>query len=283
MIDMPLNMKNQSYQAYVHLLKQTLAFMLWPEPLVPVDAKDYKTHGKVKLTFFRLLESLAKLGNIQLSKRSFHTQLERIEGRVWRNYPHTMIGLHRLDNIQECTEAVLRDGVPGDFIETGAWRGGACIFMRGLLTAAHVSDRKVYVADSFEGLPEPDESTYPSDKGDTHHLYDFLAVDIDTVKQNFADYGLLDDQVVFLKGWFKDTLPAAPIDKLAILRLDGDMYSSTMEALEILYPKLSPGGFCIVDDYHLSGCQQAIDDYRKSHSITQPLQAIDWAGRFWRK
>jgi O-methyltransferase len=111
---------------------------------------------------------------------------------------------------------------------------------------------------------------------------DFLAVDLDSVKRNFERYGLLDQQVVFLKGWFCDTLPNAPIEKLSILRLDGDMYGSTMEALKALYPKLSPGGFCIVDDYHLDGCKQAVDDYRRNNKITAPLETIDWAGRYWR-
>jgi hypothetical protein len=86
-----------------------------------------------------------------------------------------------------------------------------------------------------------------------------------------------------LKGWFSDTLPKAPIERLAILRLDGDMYGSTMDALNALYSKLSPGGYCIIDDFHLDGCRKAVEDFRRDHSITAPIQEIDWAGRFWRK
>jgi O-methyltransferase len=90
--------------------------------------------------------------------------------------------------------------------------------------------------------------------------------------------------VVFLKGWFKDTLPTAPIERLAVLRLDGDMYSSTIEALTSLYPKLSPGGFCIIDDYGaIAGCKQAVDDFRREQGITAELQPVDWTGRYWRK
>ena len=84
-------------------------------------------------------------------------------------------------------------------------------------------------------------------------------------------------------GWFKDTLPNAPIDSLSILRLDGDMYSSTMDALENLYPKLSVGGYCIVDDYCLSNCKAAVDDYRAKNSITAEFKEIDWSGSYWRK
>ncbi len=106
---------------------------------------------------------------------------------------------------------------------------------------------------------------------------------MEQVQSNFRAYDLLDDQVVFLKGWFKDTLPTAPIEKLAILRLDGDMYESTMDGLNNLYDKLSPGGFCIVDDYGLPGCKLAIDDYRKEHGITDVMIQVDWTGWYWRK
>jgi len=164
------------------------------------------------------------------------------------------------------------------------WRGGACIFMKAILAASGVKDRKVFVADSFQGLPEPDAEKYPLDKGDTHHLFDsVLAVSDAQVRRNFEKYGLWDDSVVFLKGWFKDTLPTAPIKQLAILRLDGDMYSSTIEVLETLYPKLSKGGFCIIDDYALAGCRKAVDDYRAKNGITTPIETIDWTGRWWRK
>jgi predicted O-methyltransferase YrrM len=85
----------------------------------------------------------------------------------------------------------------------------------------------------------------------------FLAVSREDVERNFAKYGLLDDRVVFLQGWFKDTLPSAPIGKIALLRLDGDMYESTMDALQNLYPKLSPGGYCIIDDF-FGPCRLAV-------------------------
>ena len=129
----------------------------------------------------------------------------------------------------------------------------------------------------------PDTSLYPADAGDLHHAYNYLAVSQEQVEMNFRKYGLLDSQVVFLRGWFKDTLPVAPIEQLAILRLDGDMYGSTMEALSNLYPKLSSGGFCIIDDYALRGCRLAVDNYRTKSGIDAELQLIDYSGRYWRK
>ena len=132
-------------------------------------------------------------------------------------------------------------------------------------------------------MPKPDVETYPADLGDTLYIHTPLAISQEEVAGNFEKYGLLDDNVVFLKGWFKDTLPTAPIEKLAILRLDGDMYGSTMDALNNLYPKLSSGGFCIIDDYALKGCEQAVKDFRATHNITEELVEIDWTGRYWRK
>ena len=122
-----------------------------------------------------------------------------------------MIGMKRLDNLQHCVEDTLARQVPGDLIETGVWRGGASIFMRGILRAHGVSDRTVWVADSFQGLPPPNPDAYPADAGDPLHTFDYLAVSLEDVKSHFERYGLLDDQVRFLKGWFRDTLPAAPI------------------------------------------------------------------------
>jgi hypothetical protein len=196
----------------------------------------------------------------------------------------TMIGKKRMNNLQRLSIDVIERGVPGDFIEAGAWRGGATIFMRAILKAYGVTDRAVWVADSFEGLPPPDPENYPADAGSTFHLLDLARVSLPNVQRNFELYGLLDDQVKFLKGWFKDTLPNAPIEQLALLRIDADMYQSTTEALRYLYPKLSSGGWVIVDDFIcIPTCQQATNDYRKKRGIEAPIQAIDVCGVYWQK
>jgi hypothetical protein len=211
-------------------------------------------------------------------------EYRRVDGMEWPLRAHTMIGLHRLKNLKYCIEDVIAKNIAGDFIETGVWRGGGTIFMRAVLKAHNVKDRNVWVADSFEGLPKPDNDHYPADAGDNHHQFKELAVSLEQVKSNFEKYGLLDDQVKFLKGWFKDTLPTAPIGSLAVVRLDGDMYGSTMEAISVLYPKLSIGGYLIVDDYGaVEGCKQAIHDYRKNHNIIDEIITVDWTGAYWRK
>lgn len=212
------------------------------------------------------------------------TRQNRLLGRDWPSMAHSMIGKARMDNLRELVERVLVSDVPGDLVETGVWRGGACIFMRALLLAHGVTDRIVWCADSFEGLPKPDEQNYPADRGDQHHTFAPLAVSLESVQANFARYGLLDEQVRFLKGWFKDTLPAAPIERIALLRLDGDMYESTMDALRALYAKVSVGGCVIVDDYGaVEACRKAVHDFRTQHGIVDPIRDIDGLGAWWIK
>jgi O-methyltransferase len=190
-----------------------------------------------------------------------------------------------MENLRFCIEQIIRDDVPGDLIETGVWRGGACIFMKANLAAWGDTTRTVWLADSFEGLPKPNAADYPADDGDTLHQLGFIPTGQDQVRHNFERYGLLDDRVRFLVGWFKDTLPTAPIDQLSLIRLDGDMYESTIQAIEALYPKLSPGGFCIVDDYGTLDSQagQATRDYRAANGIDEEIIQIDFTGSYWRK
>ena len=196
----------------------------------------------------------------------------------------TMIGYYRLTNLENCINQIFEHNIPGDFIETGVWKGGASIFMRYLLQQYQNTYRKVWVADSFQGLPAPNIESYPQDT-DNHLFEDVsLAISLDLVKKNFSEFDLLDDQVRFLVGWFKDTLPNAPIEKLALMRLDGDMYESTFDSLFNLYHKLSVGGFCIIDDWGaFSECKKAVLDFREVYQINESIIEIDWTGVYWKK
>ena len=267
---------------YLDLLKRTLSFALWEEPGVPVEVFNYQRPPLRRLVF-AAAASLLRRVDMQLVRNVHYTREQREQGAVMPLQAHTMIGMRRLDNLQACVEEVLAKGVPGDLIETGVWRGGACILMRAVLAAHGVGDRRVFVADSFRGLPPPDASKFPKDAGDRHHEQRFLAVSRQDVERNFRLYRLLDDQVVFLEGWFKDTLPNVPSDRFSVIRLDGDMYQSTMEALTHLYPKLSSGGYCIIDDYDIRGCREAVDDYRTRNCVSEAIQPVDGHGVFWRK
>ena len=198
-------------------------------------------------------------------------------------YAHSMIGRKRMDNIEECVKIILDENISGDLMECGVWQGGAGIFMRGLLKAYGNTNKKVWLADSFDGLPPPE---IKEDEGlfITKNEVPGIAVSLETVKQNFRTYDLLDEQVYFLKGWFKDSLKNAPVEQLSLLRLDGDLFESTMTALEDLYHKVTLGGFIIIDDYGaLVQCKAAVDQFREQNMITTPMQTIDWTGVYWRK
>jgi len=208
----------------------------------------------------------------------------------WMPNAETMCGLARLDNVQDLVTRALTEEVPGDLVETGVWRGGSVILMRALLEAYGDPSRSVWVCDSFEGLPEPDTDRYPADSEWVSRtplddvLRATLVVPLETVQAHFARYDLLDDRVRFLKGWFKDTLPTAPIDRIAVLRLDGDLYESTMDDLVALEPRVSPGGFVIVDDFNgIDSCRQAVLDYREQRGIDSPINRVDWTAVWWRK
>jgi O-methyltransferase len=208
----------------------------------------------------------------------------RATGHDWPSVAHSMAGLARLKNVCTLVQRVIDENIPGDFIETGVWRGGCCILIRGALAANCEEKRKVYLADSFEGLPPPKPEQFPADRGDILYKYKELAISVEQVKSNFARYGLLDDKVVFVKGFFEDTLPKLNAGPFALIRLDGDMYSSTIVALESLYPKLSMGGYVIIDDYGaIPACKQAVTDFRSRCGIQEPINPIDWTGVWWCK
>lgn len=232
----------------------------------------------------RVIGILAKR-NIRVVRAIPFDEQKRNLGLDWPVSAETMIGMQRLTHLQHCVETVLAEKIPGDLMECGVWRGGACILMRAVLRAYGDDERCVWLADSFEGVPTPDTENYSADKDVRLDLAARkLAIPESVVRNNFKRYGLLDDRVRFLPGWFKNTLPNAPINRIALLRLDGDLYESTIQALDALYWKLSPGGFCIIDDYHgIDACRQAVADYRQKNSISADIIDIDGSGVYWRK
>lgn len=260
---------------YIDLVKRCVLNI----PYVDVEINPIQPHGALRKAMLDLFKS----ANIQLSHLRRGSYERRIAGHDHSDVAHSMLSLKRLDNVQMCVETIIREGIRGDLIETGVMRGGTVILMRAILKAHDAQDRTVWVADSFEGLPPPNPAEYPADATAQWHLRPLTEVGVEHVRRNFERYGLLDDQVKFLPGWFRDTLSKAPIDQIAVLRLDGDLYESTMDALVPLYPKLTPGGFVIVDDYNLPMCRQAISDYRNKFDINDDIVSIDDAGVYWRK
>ncbi len=290
------------YDAYVELLKRSLLDLLGPTTAEFAQVKS-QVERRLKPTIERLPGGMPAYDHLLKGvRRAFPKGVPKVTGfgrvrtvpeenRASRltghDYPAnamTMMGYERLTNIQRCIEDVTARDVPGDLIEAGVWRGGGTILMAALLKVHRESDRTVWVADSFAGLPLPDAERYPADAGSRVHLQTYLAVSLADVKRNFRRYGLLDDSLRFAPGWFRDTLPALDVHCWAVVRIDGDMYESTYCALEHLYPRLSLGGYVIIDDYGaVSASEKATNDYRSAQGISEEIQRIDWTGVYWRK
>lgn len=205
----------------------------------------------------------------------------RVNGWDWPSAAPSMIGWKRMHHLRNECERVIREHVAGDFLEAGVWRGGAAMMMRGVLKAYGIGDRKVLAADSFAGLPHDTDATdaaaFLRDAAD-------LAVPLDEVRAAFHRYGLLDAQVVFLKGDFSETFKIPPAAQLAILRLDGDTYMSARHTLAGLYDTVSSGGSVILDDYFLfADFKRAVDAFRSEHDIADPIVRIDDYGGYWIK
>lgn len=270
--------------AYLELLARAIRNDLYrTEPAPPTKADLAIARARMGWISARL----AAQGSTDTAKQLLGMRPRMFLSVLRSNRPdaHTLISPEALSNVRSCVESVIAEDVPGHLIETGVFRGGTTIFMRGVLRAWGVTDRNVYVADSFEGLPEPD----PDDLDDVlaHAVLDEVdrfAVDVEAVRENFRRYDLLDDQVVFVKGFFSDTLPTLAVDRFAVIRLDGDYYDSTWDALANLYPKLSVGGYAIIDDYGAPvACKRAVDTYRDEHGITDEIVEVDDQVVYWRK
>jgi O-methyltransferase len=210
----------------------------------------------------------------------------RAAGRDWPLNALTMVGLRRLDDLQASVESVVADGVEGDLVEAGAWRGGASILMRATLDTLGAHERTVWVADSFQGFPAPEADGDEEDRAletDMSAAYDYLAASLEEVQGYFDRFGCVEG-VRFVPGFFEDTMPELRGRRWSVVRLDGDTYKATWLTLEALYPGLSVGGYLVLDDYcFLSACRRAVDDFRREHGITEPIEQIDWNGARWRR
>lgn len=196
----------------------------------------------------------------------------------------TMCGDESIAQLRVALETIKNENIPGDLIETGVWRGGLPIIMRAYLHDIKDTKRKVYIADSFAGLPQDVHDVKDKAANLLLEPLNGLSTSRKLVEDALTYFGLNDEQVVFLEGWFKDTLPSMPKEPLALIRLDGDYYESTMDAITQLYPRLSSGGYLIVDDYNLPlGCKKAINEYREEMEIEEAMIKINKQAIYWRK
>jgi O-methyltransferase len=208
-----------------------------------------------------------------------HYNREQSHWRIPRaDVPLTLLSKGQLDLIERAVLDVEARGISGDFIEAGVWRGGAIILMRALLDVYTITGRQIIAADSFSGIPK--NTQFKHDPVDLWE--DRWEAGIDEVRDNIARYGLLDDRIEFVKGYFADTLPALAARQFALIRLDSDSYDSVLTSLEYLYPQLSSGGIIIIDDWHLPGCRFAVDRYRAEQGITEFMHE-DSGNGYWIK
>lgn len=192
----------------------------------------------------------------------------------------------RMRALEPLVSSVLRDGVEGDFCEAGVLKGGISIYLATLLEAAgELKRRRFWLADSFAGMPPSNYTATFSAGRDAalvapsvgRYREGNLLGTLEQVRSNMQRFiaqptgrheGRGRGGVHYLPGYFRETLPTAPIERLALLRADSDLFASTFETLEHLYPKLSFGGFVVFDDWKIAQARAAILHYRRIHNIS---------------
>lgn len=270
-------------EIYVELEAQLLMSVLCASSKLVLDLPDFWS-VRTDSDFIAQLISAKQSGDTIMLETEQSSGRSVVDGNL-RNYSEfslTMVGRKRLDNIQACVEDVLERNVPGNLLEAGVWRGGCCILMRAVLAAHDCTDRCVWVADSFAGLPGSEVAADLGYEMDASRL-PVLAVSEQQVKDHFERFDLLDPQVRFIPGWFEESLARSDTGPLAVLRIDCDLYSSTLAVLEALYHRVSEGGWVIIDDYGiLPPCQQAVDEFRMTNDISDPLEKIDEHAVCWK-
>lgn len=207
--------------------------------------------------------------------------------------PYTMVEYERVANVYEVAELVERNKLNGAFVECGVWKGGTTGVMAYVASKAK-SGRKVWLFDSFEGLPEPTAQdgevakTYAAgkDSGQLSAIGKCVGPLEDVRRLFFSVLQINPENVYFGKGWFQNVLPKEKqnVGPIALLRLDADWYESTKCALENLYDNVVPGGYILIDDYgHWEGCKKAVDEFLVKRGINVNLQKVDYAGVYFQK
>jgi hypothetical protein len=198
--------------------------------------------------------------------------------RLIRN--HTMCSNARLRGLYHGLHDVVIRNVPGDVVECGSARGGSAALM-GLTLRKLGAQRKMWLFDTFEGLPAPSVNDPDRDIAD---LFTGTCVGtVEEVRGLFACLNLLQG-TEFVQGLFQDTVAVSPISQIAFLHIDGDWYESVKTCLENLYEKVAPGGIIQLDDYgYWQGARKAVDEFLGRRGIQSPLQRLDYSGRFFVK
>jgi len=154
----------------------------------------------------------------------------------------------------------IEEGIPGDFVECGVFCGSQCAAMARAIMDSGETGRRVHLFDSFQGIPKPgphDNDIRPLLEGSAEPV---SMQTVEQVRGHMERWGVDPAMLVYHPGWFEDTVHNADVERIALLRLDGDLYSSTKVCIEHLYPKLGIGGWVIVDDWNLDGARKAVQE-----------------------
>jgi O-methyltransferase len=201
---------------------------------------------------------------------------------------YTLTGADRLAGVIEATTYIVRNNIPGDFVECGVWRGGSMMAVALTLLELGETSRHLYLYDTFAGMPAPTDRDRDLDGTPARTLLDDVSVadgirciaDLEDVTRNIERTGYPASRVTFVRGKVEDTIPAIAPEHIALLRLDTDWYASTKHELTHLYPRLSTRGVLILDDYgHWQGAREAADEYFAEHGLAPILVRLDYTGR----
>jgi O-methyltransferase len=199
--------------------------------------------------------------------------------------PHTMTTIERMYALWQAVRYIAARGVPGDFVECGVWRGGSSMLAALTFEAAGDRHREFHLYDTFEGMAEPswEDGALARRMWSRHQQAnhnDWCYSPIDEVRENMLSTGLLEERLHLVKGKVEETIPDRAPERIALLRLDTDFYSSTRHELVHLFPLLQPGGVLVIDDYgDWGGARRAVDEYIAEHAIAVLLTRVDSTGR----
>jgi hypothetical protein len=201
---------------------------------------------------------------------------------------YTMTTPPRVFGLVRAVEYVVGRGVPGAIVECGVWRGGSMMAAALTLLRLEITERELYLYDTFAGMPPPSEvdttrsgvraADLLAQEDEDSHIWAIAS--LSDVRAAVLSTGYPEERIHFVEGLVEETLPAAAPEEIALLRLDTDWYSSTKHELEQLYPRLAPGGVLILDDYgHWQGARRAVDEYLDEHRVTLLLNRVDSTAR----
>ncbi|MCC6597454.1 MAG: class I SAM-dependent methyltransferase [Alphaproteobacteria bacterium] len=206
--------------------------------------------------------------------------------------PFTMTSPERIYGLLGGIDYITEQAIEGDIVECGVWRGGSMLAAALRLKELGRTERTLWLYDTFEGMPAPDEHDFSKRSGaaqdkfetlqtGTEDASDWCRASLEDVQNNLKTAQYPEKSIRYIKGKVEDTIPASMPDQIALLRLDTDWYASTKHELEYLFPRLVPGGVLIIDDYgHWEGCRKAVDEYFKEYPLEKPLLVrVDYTGR----